>query len=98
FPLPFLVPYTTLFRSFNRILAIVMVSVLLLMIVKPHKRFQRENIQMGHKQTILLFISFMCIGFYGGFIQAGVGFLIIAFLTVFTDRKSTRLNSSHVSI
>ena len=78
---------------FNRILAVVMVSVLLLMIVKPHERFQREHVQMGHKQTILLFISFMCIGFYGGFIQAGVGFLIIAFLTVFT--KNLRLSDMH---
>src|SRR5699024_4504086 len=30
--------------------------------------------------------SFLIVGFYGGFLQAGVGFLIIAFLTVFANQ------------
>lgn len=69
---------------FNRTLAVVMVSVLLLMIFRPHQRVPKENVKAGNKQTALLLIAFTFIGFYGGFIQAGVGFLIIAFLTVLT--------------
>ncbi len=70
---------------FNQILAFVMVGVVILMVVKKkpltlgtvtssqHHPLSRRRIIIGHLCMVL-------IGFYGGFIQAGVGFLIMAAL------------------
>ncbi len=80
-------------EMFNRILAFVMVGVLLLMIFRPHERFRRDKVKTGNQQSVLLFLVFMLVGFYGGFIQAGVGFLIIAFLTLLT--RNIKLADMH---
>lgn len=66
---------------FNRILAIVMVIVIILTVAKPYliKKGVEESFTKGNKAvSIALFFG---VGLYGGFIQAGVGFLIIATLT-----------------
>lgn len=71
---------------FNRILAIVMITVLILMFTKPHQFIKSEKTALTTKKIIALMIIFLVIGFYGGFIQAGVGFLIIATLTIFLHK------------
>lgn len=66
---------------FNRILAVVMVIVIALTVLKPYitKKGVTELIDTKNK-PLTIFIFFF-VGLYGGFIQAGVGFLIIATLT-----------------
>lgn len=71
---------------FNNIMAIIMVVVILLTLFKPQQHVKGKNREITIGKTILLFISFLLVGFYGGFIQAGVGFLIIAFLTLFASQ------------
>jgi uncharacterized protein len=69
---------------FNQILALVMVGVVILMATQKktptsaappegHPTLSQKRIYLGH-------LSMVVIGFYGGFIQAGVGFLIMAAL------------------
>ncbi|EZH75799.1 integrase [Aquimarina atlantica] len=68
-------------ETFNKILAIVMVIVVLFMIFKPKVNLQNvaERTQSLHLWISIL--AFFFIGVYGGFIQAGVGIFILLALT-----------------
>ncbi len=67
---------------FRRLLALVMVAVLVFMAIDPMKRFRCEEVPMTPLRLVILILSFFCVGIYGGFVQAGVGFLIITALLV----------------
>lgn len=66
---------------FNRILAIVMVMVVISIVVEPKNRKQHSTERLSLKHQVLGIISFLFLGVYGGFIQAGIGFLVILALT-----------------
>ena len=69
--------------AFNNVLAIVMIVLLILIFLKPQQYIKIEKSSwLVKNKMIILSIVFIFIGFYGGFIQAGVGFLIIIFLTL----------------
>lgn len=64
---------------FRRLLAGIMLAVLSLTLWDPLKNRQRpEASHLTGGRIALLVASFFAIGVYGGFVQAGVGFLIIA--------------------
>ena len=67
---------------FRRLLALVMLGVLLFMAVDPVKRLGPREIAMTPLRVAVLLLTFFVIGIYGGFIQGGVGFLIISALLV----------------
>ena len=67
---------------FRRLLAMIMVGVLLFMVFDPMKRFRSQERPMTPMRTVVLMVSFFGVGVYGGFVQAGVGFLIITALLV----------------
>ena len=69
-------------QVFKRILALIMVGVLIFTAIDPMKRFRQEDIQFGLWRKILIIITFFGVGVYGGFVQAGVGFLIITALLI----------------
>ncbi len=62
---------------FRRLLALVMVLVLIFMITDPMKHLRSTERPMTPLRLVVLMVSFLGIGIYGGFVQAGVGFLII---------------------
>ncbi|EDN66475.1 Protein of unknown function DUF81 [Beggiatoa sp. PS] len=64
---------------FQRILAIVLIFVVLSMIFSPHQRITEFSNDSNTKKW-LVYPAMFGIGFYGGFIQVGVGFLIMAAL------------------
>ena len=64
---------------FERILAIVLIIVVLSMVFAPKKRIIPLAGQ-DKTQTWLVYPAMLGIGFYGGFIQVGVGFLLMAAL------------------
>lgn len=67
---------------FNRILAVVMVIVIILTVLKPYLTKRAAGLEtLTRKSKITSMVLFFFVGLYGGFIQAGVGFLIIATLT-----------------
>ncbi len=83
---------------FNKILAVIMVVVVLLTITgkgKP-KGTHVENIAKSSK--IIGGITFFFVGIYGGFIQAGVGFLIIGVLTAIHGFSLVKTNSIKVFV
>jgi uncharacterized protein len=67
---------------FKRILGIIMICVLMFTILDPIKRISREDVHLGTWRKTVLFISFFFVGVYGGFVQAGVGFIIILALLI----------------
>lgn len=67
---------------FKRVLAVVMVVVMTLTFFGPKAPPASTEIQFDTKKRLWLGLAFFAIGIYGGFIQAGIGFLIIAALSL----------------
>lgn len=84
---------------FNIILAIIMIIILILILFQPHKKYLGEKIgELSKKRKISLVIAFFFVGIYGGFIQGGVGFIIIATLSLITGMSLVRINSIKVMV
>ena len=79
---------------FDRILGIVMIGIILSMLI-PQKF---EVITDGEKKSKLIYPVMLAIGFYGGFIQVGVGFLIMAALYHLLRMDLIRVNMHKVFI
>jgi len=69
-------------QFFKRLLAVIMIGVLVITLVDPMKKRRVEAVSFTFWRTFALLVSFFFIGIYGGFVQAGVGFLIIPALLV----------------
>ncbi|MDF1755034.1 MAG: sulfite exporter TauE/SafE family protein [Verrucomicrobiales bacterium] len=67
---------------FNRILAVIMIGVVILMATKKKApaKTPGERLPQTRGRLIAGHLCMIVVGFYGGFIQAGVGFLIMAAL------------------
>jgi uncharacterized membrane protein YfcA len=78
---------------FNRLLAIIMVGVLVITLSNPFKKFQSDVENLGAFRKILAVLLFFFLGIYMGFIQAGVGFMIIATLTIVNGFNLVRTNA-----
>ncbi len=83
---------------FNRILAIIMVAVVLLTLFKRKKAETDQSESLTIPQKIITTVVFFLIGIYGGFIQAGVGFLIIAALTNLNGFSLIKTNAIKVFV
>lgn len=86
---------------FNKILAVVMLIVLFLIIRKPVQKNSDEesiNANLDSSRYVPAALTFFCIGIYGGFVQAGVGFIIIAALSVLSDMSLVKINSIKVFV
>jgi len=64
---------------FHTILGIIMIAITITMIL-PSSRSKATDDNENKKITIPLFITFVAVGFYGGFIQIGIGFILMAIL------------------
>lgn len=89
---------------FKRILAVIMLLVLGLILWNPIRR-KYANLQydggitnVSWNRRIVIMVAFFFIGIYGGFIQAGIGFLIIAVLTTIGGLNLVDTNSHKVFV
>lgn len=76
---------------FNKILAGVILIVIAYMLFGP-KSFDQNEERTDRKSNIIGIIIFFFIGFYGGFIQAGVGYLIMASLGIVNRFSLLKIN------
>lgn len=84
--------------TFNLILAAVMIVMLVLTLLNPTERM-KDKIESGKMRSkIITMIAFFFIGIYGGFIQAGVGLLIITALRLLTGMDLIRTNAIKVFV
>jgi len=79
---------------FNKILSGVMILVLVLTLFGKKKEGTKDTIE----KIPLLAAAFFFVGIYGGFIQAGVGFIIIAVFSLISGTTLVRTNSMKVFI
>ena len=66
---------------FNKILAIIMVIIVIYMVIKRRTSTEELVERLTGKHFWLGIIAFFFVGLYGGFIQAGVGFIMLLFLS-----------------
>jgi hypothetical protein len=81
--------------TFEKVLGVIMILLIITMII-PQKR--EKNISDDFKVNWKLFLSMIAIGFYGGFLQVGVGFLIMALLHNVLKLDLIRVNMHKVFI
>jgi uncharacterized protein len=80
---------------FQQILGIVMIGIIISMIL-PKKTINDEN--QNDKINFATYLSMIGIGFYGGFIQVGVGFLLMASLSYLMKLNLVHVNMHKVFI
>lgn len=67
---------------FQRALGVAMLVMLAILILNPQKWLSGHPVEMTRARKVLVYVVFFFIGIYGGAIQAGVGFLMIAALVL----------------
>ena len=80
------------------IIIVIMVAMLLLVIFKPEAWIKKQATDVTAKTGWWQYIIFFLIGFYGGFIQVGVGFLLLAGLVLSSGLDLVRANALKVMI
>jgi len=83
-------------RLFRRVLAGVMLLVLVSLIRRRRAGSRDDRGNGGPLRPLPLYVCFFFVGFHSGFIQAGVGFVIIAALTGFGGLGLIRANGVKV--
>lgn len=83
---------------FNRILAIVMVVVLIMTVIGSAKAKGNLGEAMSRGKQATSIIIFFFIGIYGGFIHAGVGFIIMATLSIVNRMNLVKVNAIKVFV
>jgi uncharacterized membrane protein YfcA len=85
-------------ETFNRILAIIMVVVVFIIVFKPKVNVSELEERIHGKYRWLGMLAFFFIGIYGGFINAGIGFVIILFLHYFHRLSLVKANATKVAV
>jgi len=83
---------------FQKILGIVIVGIMITILFPQVNRSSKIQVNDGSFNPRLLYPAMLGIGFYGGFIQAGVGFLIMAALLHLMKLDLIRVNMHKVFI
>lgn len=82
----------------KKVIAGLMVLMLFVVILKPEAWVKDRAGQVGAKPTILQYIIFFFVGLYGGFIQMGIGFFMLAALVLGAGYDLVKANSIKVLI
>lgn len=82
----------------NRIIGGLLGFMFILLLVKPERWLKAPQPNIKVKLTPLRFVIFMTIGFYGGFIQAGVGYFLLAGLVLGASVDLVKANALKVLI
>lgn len=83
---------------FNKILAVIMIAVILIIVFKPKINLKDVHERITGKYLWLGMLAFFFFGIYGGFINAGLGFIIILFLHFFNHMSLVRANATKVAV
>lgn len=82
----------------KKIIAGLMVVMFFIVVLKPEIWVKERAGFVSAKPTILQYIIFFFIGFYGGFIQLGVGFFLLAGLVLSCGQDLVKANAVKVLI
>ena len=85
-------------ETFNKILSIIMILVILIIILKPAIGYRKLNFRLTGKHLRISCLVFFLMGIYGGFINAGIGFIIMLFLHYYNRLNLIMVNATKVVI
>ena len=83
---------------FNKILAIIMLIVVAVIVLKPKAKALNVPERLTGRYLLYAIVGFFFIGIYGGFINAGIGFIIILFLNNVNHLSLIRSNATKVAL
>ncbi len=85
-------------KDFTFALGIVMFLILISLFIKPKKWLECEDNKNFKKFNLKQFLIFFCIGIYGGFIQVGVGVLLLLNLVLCTGHNLIKSNGIKILV
>jgi len=83
---------------FNRILAVVMLTIVIYMVFKPKMTLEKLVEKTSGKRLYISIILFFFVGLYGGFIQAGVGFIMLIILSSVNNMSLVKSNAIKIFV
>jgi len=83
---------------FERLLGVCMLLMLAILILNPKKWLEGRAVTMTPRRRAISYVVFFLVGIYGGAIQAGIGFLLIASLVVTAGVDLVKANMHKVFI
>ena len=83
---------------FNRILAVIMLIVGLLILIRQNSLSSNLPERLTGKYLIYALLGFFIIGIYGGFINAGIGIVIMIFLNRLNRLSLVKTNATKVLV
>jgi uncharacterized membrane protein YfcA len=82
---------------FQKILAYILIGIIIsILLPRPNQR--KQEIIGQQTRSWLIYPAMLCLGFYGGFVQAGVGFLFMAALYHLMKLDLVRVNMHKIFI
>jgi len=81
-------------KLFNRILSIIMIIVILLILTGPKTSTGNLSERLSGKNLVVSCFVFFLVGVYGGFVNAGIGFIIMLFLNLYNKMNLIRVNAT----
>jgi uncharacterized protein len=84
--------------TFNKILAVIMVVIVFYMIFKSKLKLVDGLEKTAGKHLWISIVLFFFVGIYGGFIQAGVGFIILLILSSVNNLSLVKSNAVKVTV
>lgn len=83
---------------FDRTLAVIMLAVMIITVFGKNRPTQREGDPLSRRRLAAGCLALVGVGFYGGFIQVGVGFIIMPVLQRIFGMDLVRVNMHKVFI
>ncbi len=81
-------------KLFNRILSVIMIIVILLILTGPKTSIVGLSERLNGKNLVVSCFVFFLIGIYGGFVNAGIGLIIMLFLNLYNKMNLIRVNAT----
>lgn len=85
-------------QMFNLLIAILLVMILMLMFIKPSQWIKGNEELIGKRPGWIQMLVFFGIGLYGGFIQVGAGYFLIAAIVLGAGYNLVKANALKVWI
>tara|TARA_B100001939_G_scaffold345221_1_gene361289 strand:+ start:807 stop:1571 length:765 start_codon:yes stop_codon:yes gene_type:complete len=85
-------------RIFNKILSLIMIIVIIMILFSPQILKGDLNEKIKGKSLMVSCFIFFIIGIYGGFVNAGIGFIIMLFLNFYNRMNLIKVNATKSAV
>ena len=83
---------------FNKVLSVIMVLVVVLILIKPKVSVNELVARTTGKHLYVAIVVFFFLGIYGGFINAGIGFIMLLVLPYLNKLSLLQANATKVAV